>query len=99
MDLLTNEHRASLLAVLYGLLMIMPQTDAFHMLYRRLQCVPVNLTLPPAASGHKDEKKEKKSNPLNSYGWAELLDNFKRVQQAHVDYRRVKHKELIAKTT
>jgi vacuole morphology and inheritance protein 14 len=60
MDLLTSEHRASLLAVLYGLLMIMPQTDAFHMLHRRLQCVPVNLTLPPAAAGHKDEKKEKK---------------------------------------
>jgi hypothetical protein len=39
------------------------------------------------------------SNPLHSINWDELLDNFKRVQQAHIDYRRVKHKELIAKTT
>ena len=39
-DLLADAHRTPLTTVLYSLLMLMPQTEAFHMLHRRLQCVP-----------------------------------------------------------
>ncbi|KAK6050405.1 hypothetical protein COOONC_12090 [Cooperia oncophora] len=40
MDLLSASHQRSLSTVLSALLMLMPQSDAFHTLHKRLQAVP-----------------------------------------------------------
>uniref|UniRef100_A0A0K0DA40 Protein VAC14 homolog n=1 Tax=Angiostrongylus cantonensis TaxID=6313 RepID=A0A0K0DA40_ANGCA len=40
MDLLSSRHQRSLSTVLSALLMLMPQSDAFHTLHRRLQAIP-----------------------------------------------------------
>ena len=40
LQLLDEEHNCDLVKSLYGLLMLLPQTEAFHTLRKRLQCVP-----------------------------------------------------------
>ncbi|KFD57052.1 hypothetical protein M513_01937 [Trichuris suis] len=40
LHLLDPRYQQPLAAVLYGLLMLLPQTEAFHLLRRRLQCLP-----------------------------------------------------------
>lgn len=40
MELLEEPVNQYLIQALYGLLMIMPQSDAFHLLRHRLKCVP-----------------------------------------------------------
>uniref|UniRef100_A0A5S6QCP8 Protein VAC14 homolog n=1 Tax=Trichuris muris TaxID=70415 RepID=A0A5S6QCP8_TRIMR len=40
LHLLDPRYQQHLAAVLYGLLMLLPQTEAFHILRRRLQCLP-----------------------------------------------------------
>jgi len=40
LQLLDVEHNHHLVKSLYGLLMLMPQSDAFRTLQRRLHCVP-----------------------------------------------------------
>ena len=42
-DLLDVGFNDDLLMALYGILMMMPQTEQFHVLQRRLQCVPFAL--------------------------------------------------------
>lgn len=44
MDLLNIEHQRSLASVLSALLMLLPQTDAFTTLHKRLQAIP-NLSI------------------------------------------------------
>ncbi|OUC47533.1 HEAT repeat protein [Trichinella nativa] len=43
LHLLDPRYQADLAAVLYGLLMLLPQTEAFLILKRRLQCMPTTL--------------------------------------------------------
>ncbi|CAI4225297.1 unnamed protein product [Auanema sp. JU1783] len=45
MDLLSNTHQRHLSTVLSALLMILPQSDAFHTLHKRLQAVPALTTV------------------------------------------------------
>lgn len=40
MELLEEPVNQYLIKALYGLLMIMPQSDAFHLLRHRLKCIP-----------------------------------------------------------
>lgn len=40
LELLEIPHNQHLVQALYGLLMLLPQTEAFHMLQRRLNCIP-----------------------------------------------------------
>lgn len=40
LQLLDEAHNHYLLKSLYGLLMLLPQSDAFHILQHRLQCIP-----------------------------------------------------------
>ncbi|CAG2122084.1 unnamed protein product, partial [Medioppia subpectinata] len=44
LELLDVENNCDLIKSLYGLLMILPQSEAFHLLRKRLQCLP-NLSL------------------------------------------------------
>lgn len=47
LQLLGGPGSAELRAALYGLLMLLPQSEAFHALRRRLQCAPPLPAPPP----------------------------------------------------
>lgn len=42
LELLSGAQSRALRGALYGLLMLLPQSDAFHTLRNRLQCVPAD---------------------------------------------------------
>ncbi|XP_059478479.1 protein VAC14 homolog [Neocloeon triangulifer] len=65
---------------LYGILMLMPQTEAFHTLRRRLNCVP---KVPDAkSSSWKEDRSE-----VNKIDFAKLFSHFKDVQERHLIQR------------
>ncbi|XP_026320504.1 protein VAC14 homolog isoform X2 [Hyposmocoma kahamanoa] len=80
LELLSGAQSAALRGALYGLLMLLPQSDAFHTLRNRLQCAPAldqPLALAAAAPAPAD------------IDFEELLREFTRVQRAHRDFRLV----------
>uniref|UniRef100_A0A914W468 Protein VAC14 homolog n=1 Tax=Plectus sambesii TaxID=2011161 RepID=A0A914W468_9BILA len=95
LHLLDSQHQNHLAAVLYGFLMLLPQTEAFHTLHRRLQCLPV-----PAATNVMSEKRSKSPTKAKFEGIAfdSLLQHFQAVQETHRHFNRLKHRELLAKT-
>ncbi|CAG9137234.1 unnamed protein product [Plutella xylostella] len=66
----------ALRGALYGLLMLLPQSDAFHTLRRRLQCVPPAPAPPPAPAAAQAD-----------IDFASLLEEFKRVQHRHRQFK------------
>lgn len=81
LELLSGSQSAELRGALYGLLMLLPQSEAFHTLRRRLQCAPPPdrpaLTIGPAAAAAPDTD------------FPALLQQFRRVQAAHRAHRLV----------
>ncbi|KAL9897553.1 protein VAC14 homolog [Glossina fuscipes fuscipes] len=65
---------------LFGILMLLPQTDAFRMLKNRLQCVPNYWGQQPV---NENQSLQYKSN----IDFVELTVHFKKVQKAHRDQR------------
>lgn len=77
-----------LVRALYGLLMLLPQTEAFTVLRTRLSCIP-NLHL------HCDEKHEVKRKEPKKIDYKRLLDHFISVQEKHKEYKKTERvKEL-----
>ncbi|KAJ0173887.1 hypothetical protein K1T71_010033 [Dendrolimus kikuchii] len=79
LELLGGAQSGELRGALFGLLMLLPQTDAFHALRNRLQCAPA---MPPAQGS---EGKAERTKP--SIDFDQLLEEFKRVQAAHREYK------------
>ncbi|KAM7359395.1 protein VAC14 homolog [Cochliomyia hominivorax] len=73
---------------LFGILMLLPQTDAFHMLKNRLQCVPNYWGQQPINEKHSLQYK-------SNINFAELLEHFKKVQKAHRDQRLTQRKRSV----
>lgn len=75
---------------LYGILMLLPQTDAFHLLKNRLQCVPnywqQHGTSSPAGGV---------TFVGGKLSFDELLQHFKEVQQLHRSYKTSQRKASI----
>ncbi|XP_060518778.1 protein VAC14 homolog isoform X2 [Cylas formicarius] len=69
-----------LVRALYGLLMLLPQTEAFTTLKTRLGCIP-SLQL------HFQEKVVSKKKPESTINYADLLTHFEEVQQKHKEYK------------
>ncbi|XP_049876848.1 protein VAC14 homolog isoform X2 [Pectinophora gossypiella] len=74
LELLGGPGASELRGALYGLLMLLPQSDAFHTLRRRLQCAPLDHQLQPSRAPP--------AGPAAAIPWDELLAEFKRVQAA-----------------
>ncbi|KRY10648.1 Protein VAC14 -like protein [Trichinella patagoniensis] len=78
---------ADLAAVLYGLLMLLPQTEAFLILKRRLQCMPTTLNFGMHCS---DQLKANEKSSLDQNAEAcvfrELMEHFILIQQKHREY-------------
>ncbi|MGH0142862.1 UNVERIFIED_CONTAM: hypothetical protein FKN15_000441 [Acipenser sinensis] len=84
LQLLDVENNPYLIKALYGLLMLLPQSQAFMMLSHRLRCVP-NPELMRAAPQKKPADSSKAAPVHIDYG--ELLQHFDQVQNKHLEVR------------
>lgn len=83
----------NLVRALYGLLMLLPQTEAFQTLKTRLNCIP-SLHLNCAKKFTDDPK----TSPLHlkEFNFEELLKTFIQVQDKHREYRKLTRAKEIA---
>ncbi|KAM9502472.1 protein VAC14 homolog isoform 1-T1 [Salvelinus alpinus] len=89
LQLLDVENNPYLIKALYGLLMLLPQSQAFQLLSHRLRCVPN-----PELMRTVDESKYIESKPVGAKHLAythmdynDLLQHFDRVQSKHLEVR------------
>lgn len=90
LQLLDVENNPYLIKALYGLLMLLPQSQAFQLLSHRLQCVPnPELMRTVEESRHADAKQKAASKraPHAQVDYGELLQHFERVQSKHLEVR------------
>lgn len=90
LQLLDVENNPYLIKALYGLLMLLPQSQAFQLLSHRLQCVPnPELMRTVEESRHMDSKQKavSKRSPHTQVDYGELLQHFERVQSKHLEVR------------
>lgn len=90
LQLLDVENNPYLIKALYGLLMLLPQSQAFQLLSHRLQCVPnPELMRTVDESKYMDSKQQavSKRAPHNQVDYSELLQHFERVQSKHLEVR------------
>lgn len=90
LQLLDVENNPYLIKALYGLLMLLPQSQAFQLLSHRLQCVPnPELMRTVEESRHMDSKQKavSKRAPHTQVDYGELLQHFERVQSKHLEVR------------
>ncbi|XP_021943778.1 protein VAC14 homolog isoform X3 [Folsomia candida] len=96
LDLLDGHHNTELVQALYGLLMLLPQSEGFHVLQRRLNCVP-SFHLPPGSKLHGEPKTEERVF-VKEITFKELLVHFRTVQERHKRSKQAnKTAELIEK--
>lgn len=90
LQLLDVENNPYLIKALYGLLMLLPQSQAFQLLSHRLRCVP-NPELMRTVDGSKymaselQARSERAASTQMDY--KELLQHFDRVQSKHLEVR------------
>lgn len=86
LHLLEVENNQYLVRALYGLLMILPQSDAFFMLKQRLDCVPnyFNKISDKVSMGSNMSKSQSKID------FKDLLDHFVKIQEKHKFFKRQK---------
>lgn len=90
LQLLDVENNPYLIKALYGLLMLLPQSQAFQLLSHRLQCVPnPELMRTVEESRHMDSKQKAVSKRAShaQVDYSELLQHFERVQSKHLEVR------------
>ncbi|KAI4885977.1 hypothetical protein NFI96_033059 [Prochilodus magdalenae] len=84
LQLLDVENNPYLIKALYGLLMLLPQSQAFQLLSHRLRCVP-NPELMRTVEVPKPSSAKRGTQPQVDY--MELLQHFDRVQSKHLEVR------------
>ncbi|XP_062552175.1 protein VAC14 homolog [Armigeres subalbatus] len=72
-----NADAQHLSRALYGILMLIPQTEAFHLLRNRLQCVPNYWGQPAKINSKSSNESQSKIN------FKQLFENFQQVQAMH----------------
>ncbi|GFN77931.1 vac14-like protein [Plakobranchus ocellatus] len=87
LQLLEANDNPELIKSLYGLLMILPQSEAFKLLRYRLECIPhINLSV---VSDNGPRKKRGEERPLvKKIKFDKLLQHFMSVQARHREYKR-----------
>lgn len=86
LQLLDVKNNPYLIRALYGLLMLLPQSSAFQLLSRRLQCVPSPELLQPEDSLPAAPRPQRaEASPGIDY--TELLQHFDKVQKQHLEVR------------
>lgn len=90
LQLLDVENNPYLIKALYGLLMLLPQSQAFQLLSHRLRCVPnPELMRTVDESKYMDSKQQMASKRASQtqMDYNELLQHFDRVQSKHLEVR------------
>ncbi|XP_029996590.1 protein VAC14 homolog [Sphaeramia orbicularis] len=90
LQLLDVENNPYLIKALYGLLMLLPQSQAFQLLSHRLRCVPnPELMRTVDESKYMDAKQQviSKRASHTQIDYNELLQHFDRVQSKHLEVR------------
>ncbi|XP_037112649.1 protein VAC14 homolog [Syngnathus acus] len=91
LQLLDVESNPYLIKALYGLLMLLPQSQAFQLLSHRLQCVPnpelMRTVDGPKRADAKEHDAERKRAPHAHVDYGELLRHFDCVQGQHLEVR------------
>lgn len=90
LQLLDVENNPYLIKALYGLLMLLPQSQAFQLLSHRLRCVPnPELMRTIDESKYMDSKQQRVSKRAShiQIDYNELLQHFDRVQSKHLEVR------------
>lgn len=87
LQLLDTQNNFYLLKSLYGLLMLLPQSDAFSTLRHRLDCVPNGHILQAPQTKGKDLEKRENAKKID---FSALLQHFKTVQRNHLARRHEK---------
>lgn len=90
LQLLDVENNPYLIKALYGLLMLLPQSQAFQLLSHRLHCVPNPDLMRTVEESRHTEPKQKavtKRAPHAQVDYGELLQHFERVQSKHLEVR------------
>ncbi|CAB1449718.1 unnamed protein product [Pleuronectes platessa] len=90
LQLLDVENNPYLIKALYGLLMLLPQSQAFQLLSHRLRCVPnPELMRTVDESRYMDSKQQTASKRAShtKMDYNELLQHFDRVQSKHLEVR------------
>ncbi|RZF41457.1 hypothetical protein LSTR_LSTR000171 [Laodelphax striatellus] len=82
LELLEVPHNGPLVRALYGLLMLLPQTPAFHTLRHRLDCIP-KLQLHTGNSKNLAVRREDVRIKASKVNFEKLLDHFIKVQEKH----------------
>ncbi|BFZ12886.1 hypothetical protein BsWGS_15925 [Bradybaena similaris] len=86
LQLLEAHNNPELIKSLYGLLMVLPQSEAFKLLRYRLECIPqINLTL---ALDTDTKKRGEERSLVKKINFDALLDHFLSVQAKHREYKR-----------
>lgn len=83
LQLLDTQHNHFLLKSLYGLLMLLPQSDAFTTLRNRLDCVPNGRVLSSDVSDKRGLLDFPSREHVQRINFKELLQHFRTVQQKH----------------
>ncbi|KAE8746685.1 hypothetical protein FOCC_FOCC006668 [Frankliniella occidentalis] len=82
LELLEIPHNQHLVQALYGLLMLLPQTEAFHMLRRRLNCIPTLHLQNGYVQGGITEKPDTRPG-VKEIDFDKLLKQFLEIQEKH----------------
>lgn len=80
LELLEIPHNQHLVQALYGLLMLLPQTEAFHTLQRRLNCIPTLHLQNGFTSGGAEEKVDSRPG-AKGINFDNLLKHFFEIQE------------------
>uniref|UniRef100_A0A1Q3FD56 Protein VAC14 homolog n=1 Tax=Culex tarsalis TaxID=7177 RepID=A0A1Q3FD56_CULTA len=83
-----NADAQHLSRALYGILMLLPQTEVFNLLRNRLQCVPNYWGQPAKVNSKSSNESQSKIN------FAKLFEHFKRVQDLHHRQRLEQRKKM-----
>ncbi|CAL8273705.1 unnamed protein product [Lota lota] len=91
LQLLDVENNPYLIKALYGLLMLLPQSQAFQLLSHRLRCVPnpelLRTVDDSTSTEHRTQQVAAKRASHAPMDYCELLEHFDRVQSKHLEVR------------
>lgn len=85
LELLEVPHNGHLVRALYGLLMLVPQAEAFHTLRHRLDCIPKLQLFDESSNDSLVKDRRKHSN--NGIDFSQLVDHFISVQNKHRQHK------------
>ncbi|XP_033754423.1 protein VAC14 homolog [Pecten maximus] len=88
LQLLDVHNNQDLIKSLYGLLMLLPQSEAFKLLRYRLDCIP-HYQLATIYDKHKGKSLQEQRPLVSKINFTDLLKHFQKVQEKH---REARHK-------